>query len=70
MIEWLGDRLAYEPQEGNSLGDRMYAAFRTVFRACRRAVLVRHRHAGLPPRPGEGSLSQYQNLRRGDRSGL
>ncbi len=49
MIEWLGRDLAYEPQEGNSLGERMYAAFRSAFRACRRAVLIGTDTPDLPP---------------------
>ena len=49
MIEWLGDGLTYEPQEGNSLGERMYGAFRRAFRECRRAVLIGSDTPDLPP---------------------
>jgi rSAM/selenodomain-associated transferase 1 len=49
MTEWLGRGLAYEPQEGDSLGERMYAAFRRVFRNCRRAVLIGADTPDLPP---------------------
>jgi hypothetical protein len=49
MVEWLGRELAYEPQEGNSLGERMYAAFRRAFRDCRRAVLIGTDTPDLPP---------------------
>ncbi len=49
MIAWLGGGFAYEPQEGNSLGDRMYAAFRRAFRDCRRAVLMGTDTPDLPP---------------------
>jgi hypothetical protein len=49
LIEWLGRELAYEAQEGNSLGERMYAAFRSVFHGCRRAVLIGTDMPDLPP---------------------
>ncbi len=49
MIEWLGDGLVYEPQEGDSLGERMYAAFRKAFRDRRRAVLIGTDTPDLPP---------------------
>ena len=49
MMEWLGGCLAYEAQEGDSLGERMYAAFRRAFRGCRRAVLIGADVPDLPP---------------------
>jgi len=49
MIEWLGRELIYERQEGDSLGERMYAAFRRVFQDCRRAVLIGTDTPDLPP---------------------
>ncbi len=49
MIEWLGGDLAYEAQEGNSLGERMYTAFRSAFRNYRRAVLIGTDTPDLPP---------------------
>ncbi len=49
MAGWLGSDFAYEPQEGDSLGDKMYHAFRRAFRTCRRAVLIGTDVPDLPP---------------------
>ena len=49
MIEWLGPDLAYEPQKGRDLGERMCGAFQRAFRECRRAVLVGSDTPDLPP---------------------
>jgi rSAM/selenodomain-associated transferase 1 len=49
MIEWLGRELVYEAQEGDSLGERMHAAFRRVFQGRRRAVLIGTDTPDLPP---------------------
>jgi hypothetical protein len=49
MIEWLGPDLAYEPQRGRDLGERMYGAFQRAFRECCRAVLVGSDTPDLPP---------------------
>jgi len=38
--DWLGEGLEYFPQEGNDLGERMFAAFQKAFLCCTRAVLV------------------------------
>ncbi len=40
MTEWLGVELSYEPQQGDDLGQRMYAAFQKAFTGCERAVLI------------------------------
>lgn len=49
MRAWLGPDLAYEPQRGRDLGERMYGAFQRAFLECRRAVLVGSDTPDLPP---------------------
>jgi rSAM/selenodomain-associated transferase 1 len=48
--QWLGDHLAYQPQVGADVGERMEHAFRQVFaEGCPRAVLVGSDIPDLPP---------------------
>jgi rSAM/selenodomain-associated transferase 1 len=48
--QWLGRHLAYQPQEGADVGERMEHAFRQVFaEGCPRAVLVGSDIPDLPP---------------------
>jgi uncharacterized protein len=48
--QWLGGHLAYQPQEGDDVGERMEHAFTQVFaEGCPRAVLVGSDIPDLPP---------------------
>jgi uncharacterized protein len=49
VSEWLGNEFPCLPQEGNDLGERMYAAFQTAFLDAREAVLIGSDIPDLPP---------------------
>jgi hypothetical protein len=65
MTEWLGTGFAFEPQEGKDLGERMYAAFRTAFHGCERAVLLGSDCPDLEPavlHEAFGSLKEHDGV--------
>ena len=59
MVEWLGPGLAYEPQRGRDLGERMCAAFQSAFQECSRAVLI---GSDLPDLPSSFVTEAFQSL--------
>jgi rSAM/selenodomain-associated transferase 1 len=55
--QWLGGNLAYQPQEGADVGERMEHAFKQAFaEGCSRAVLVGSDIPDLPPAAFFGAI--------------